>query len=227
MDVPHVVLATGSALAARRFWPAQPPADPGGARHRVYSPDDVMAGVPIAGSMLVFDDDDYYMGGVLAETLRRRGHPVTLVTPSPLVSAWTVNTLEQEKIQRQILEAGIEVVANANLPAVRPGEVDLACMFTDRVHTCAADAIVLVTARLPETGFHEALKPAIGSGALRSLTRIGDCNAPGTIAAAVFSGRRVAEDLDEPVSDLLPFRTEPVATERPLTMQRMRLRAAE
>ena len=65
----------------------------------------VLAGTAIEGSVAVFDDDDYYMGGVIAETLRRRGHDVTLVTPSPLVSAWTVNTLEQEKIQRQILEA--------------------------------------------------------------------------------------------------------------------------
>ncbi len=51
-------------------------------------------------------------------------------------------------------------------------------------------------------------KPGHG---IKSVTRIGDCIAPGTIAAAVFSGRRYAEDLDRPAStDLLAFRSEPL-----------------
>ncbi len=183
-----------------------------------------MAGVPIEGAVLVFDDDDYYMGGVLAETLRRRGHAVT---PAPLVSAWTVNTLEQEKIQRQILEAGIEVAANSNLAAVRAGSVELACVFTGRRTARAADAVVMVTARRPNSGLYEALAAHEGRGALRSLVRIGDCLAPGTVGNAVFSGRRAAESLDEPATDILAFRTEPAATERPLTPPRPALRAAE
>jgi len=43
---------------------------------------------------------------------------------------------------------------------------------------------------------------------IKSVTRIGDCLAPGTIAAAVYSGHRHARELDEPVPDGVPFRRE-------------------
>jgi hypothetical protein len=62
---------------------------------------------------------------------------------------------------------------------------------------------------------------------LRTLLRIGDCFQPGTIATAVFGGRRAAEGLDQPKADIIGFRTEPVATERPLSHATPRLRAAE
>lgn len=56
---------------------------------------------------MVYDDDHYYMGGVVAEKLRADGYDVTVVTPAPQVSAWTVNTLEVSKIQRRLIEQGI------------------------------------------------------------------------------------------------------------------------
>ena len=226
LGVPNVILATGATWRRDGFGRRNHKAIPAAAGVSVLTPDDVMGGRVITGSVLVFDDDDYYMGGVLAETLRLRGHEVTLVTPSPLVSAWTVNTLEQEKIQRRVLEAGIEVVANANLAAMRAGEVDLACVFTGRQHTRRADNVLLVTARTSDAALHDELMGQ-AAGALKSLVRIGDCMAPGTIAYAVFSGRRMAEALDEPASDRLPFRTEPVATEQPLRPASPWLRAAE
>ena len=226
LGVPNVILATGATWRRDGFGRRNHKAIPAAAGVSVLTPDDVMSSKAITGSVLVFDDDDYYMGGVLAETLRLRGHDVMLVTPSPLVSAWTVNTLEQEKIQRRVLEAGIEVVANANLAAMRAGEVDLACVFTGRQHTRRADNVLLVTARTSDAALHDELMGQ-AAGALKSLVRIGDCMAPGTIAYAVFSGRRMAEALDEPASDRLPFRTEPVATEQPLRPASPWLRAAE
>jgi dimethylamine/trimethylamine dehydrogenase len=227
METPTVILATGATwrrdgFGRRNHKPIS--AEPGSI---MLSPDDVMDGIAIAGPVVVFDDDDYYMGGVLAETLRKRGLEVTLVTPSALVSAWTVNTLEQEKIQRQVLEAGIDVVANSNLVAVRPGSVELACVFTDRRHVRPAAAVVLVTARRPRGELYEALAGRVGEGALRTLLRVGDCFQPGTIATAVFGGRRTAEGLDQPAEGILGFRTEPVATERPLRQRMADLRAAE
>ena len=61
---------------------------------RVLTPDDIMEGKLPTGPVVVFDDDHYYMGGVLAERLRRAGLEVTLVTPAELASIWTANTLE-------------------------------------------------------------------------------------------------------------------------------------
>ncbi len=51
------------------------------------------------GRVILYDDDHFYLGGVLAETLAQNGCDVTLVTPAPLVSYWTQFTLEQTKIQ--------------------------------------------------------------------------------------------------------------------------------
>ena len=40
------------------------------------------------------------------------------------------------------------------------------------------------------------------------ITRIGDCLAPATIAAAVYSGHLFARELDEPARDGAPFKRE-------------------
>ena len=57
---------------------------------------------PSGERILLFDDDHYYLGGVLAELLASEGKRVTLVTPEPRVSEWTVNTMEQERIHRRL-----------------------------------------------------------------------------------------------------------------------------
>jgi dimethylamine/trimethylamine dehydrogenase len=230
MDFANVIIATGSSWRRDGFGRRNHKAIAVLDGTRVLTPDDVMDGIPIEGSILVFDDDDYYMGGVVAETLRHRGHAVALATPSPLASAWTVNTLEQEKIQSQLLRSGIEILPNVNLAMIGRNEVSLACVFTGRLSTRAAANVVLVTARIPERRLYDDLTARMEageSGAVRTVTRIGDCIAPGTIAYAVFSGRRVAEELDEPKADILPFRTEPLAVDRPLTSGDLPQLAAE
>jgi dimethylamine/trimethylamine dehydrogenase len=63
------------------------------------------------------------------------------------------------------------------------------------------DGLVLVTARLP----NDALALELGA------TAIGDAYAPGTIATAVWDGRRYAEELDgDPPGDAVPYRREVV-----------------
>ena len=60
---------------------------PGLADAAVYTPDDVMARTEIAGPVVVYDDDNFYMGGVVAESLRARDIEVTLVTTAAVASA--------------------------------------------------------------------------------------------------------------------------------------------
>ncbi|MGE0566219.1 MAG: FAD-dependent oxidoreductase [Pseudolabrys sp.] len=116
LGVQRVVIATGAKWRRDGFGRNNHKAINFAAGTRIFTPDDVMSDVPIEGPVIVFDDDDFYMGGVVAETLKARGAgEVTLVTPNALASAWTVNTLEQAKIQRRLLESGIEVIANTNL----------------------------------------------------------------------------------------------------------------
>ena len=174
----------------------------------VLTPDDVLTGDhPLCRSgaaprrILVFDDDHYYLGGVLAELLAKVGHEVRLVTPAPLVSSWTAHTLEIGDIQRRVRAAGIIVDTSRVLLAVGTGEARTACAFTGAETSVPADAVLLVTARIPRDGLFLALEerrtewPARG---VRSVTCVGDAWAPTTIAGAVWAGRRYAEELDTP-----------------------------
>ena len=76
-----------------------------------------------APRVVVYDDDHYYLGGVLAELLRSEGFEVEIVTPAAQVSAWTVNTMEVDKIQRRLLLAGVTLRTSTALTAVGAGKV--------------------------------------------------------------------------------------------------------
>jgi len=155
-----------------------------GAGVQVLTPDDLLAGARPDGERIVlYDDDHYYMGGVLAELLAREGRHVTLVTPEPLASAWTVNTMEQMRTQRGLLESGVDVLVSRALVAAGGGRAVSACVFTDREQDHAADAVVLVTARLPRDDLAEGLGALAGTSSDGPAVRVvGDALSPGTIA---------------------------------------------
>ena len=210
-DFDHVAVATGARWRADgvgRFHTRPIALDPG---LPVLTPDDLMAGeLPQADRVVLFDDDHYYMGGVLAELLARAGRHVTLVTPAHCPSSWTTNTMEQHRIQRRLLELGVELVASHAVLATVDGGVRVGCVFTGRERELVAGAAVLVTARLPVDVVYQELiaRRADWAGAgLTTVKAVGDCLAPGTIAAAVWEGRRYAEELDEPDDrgDTIPF----------------------
>jgi dimethylamine/trimethylamine dehydrogenase len=175
----------------------------------LFTPDDVMDGREIEGPVVLYDDDHYYMGGVIAEKLRSQGLEVTLVTPAPLVSAWTVNTLEQSRIQRRLLEIGVQVRANEALVAFQEGEATLACAFTGTERSLKARSVVMVTARLQNDTLYENLlarSSEWSEAGIKTVDRVGDALAPGTIASAVFGGHRYARELDkQPCGDEVPF----------------------
>ncbi|MFP6744461.1 MAG: FAD-dependent oxidoreductase, partial [Alphaproteobacteria bacterium] len=195
----HVVVATGSQ------WRAD-----GGGRSNpmgvklsgevVVSPGDIMAGAEVPGPVVVFDDDGYYMAALMAEKLRAVGHDVTLVTTEGTVAAWTANTLEQRYNQARIIEAGIGIVSLQNLVSFDGESVELACIYTDRRSHRTCDTVVLVTARNPDDGLYQALMAdpdGLAASGIKTVTAIGDCYAPGTIAAAVYAGHQYARELDE------------------------------
>ncbi|MGE0120936.1 MAG: FAD-dependent oxidoreductase [Dongiaceae bacterium] len=207
----HVVLATGASWrrdgAGRSSFAAIPGAD----GPQVFTPDDLLAGREIPGPVLVLDDDPYYMGGVAAEELRRRGQSVILVTPNGLVSEWTVGSQEQPYIQARLIEAGVEIIVSHRLAAIGDGEMELACAFTGRPRTIAARSVLLVTIRRPDDGLYRELMAdpqGLAAAGIKSVARIGDCLVPGTIAAAVHDGHRHAREFDAPSPAAVPFRRE-------------------
>tara|TARA_Y100000746_G_scaffold101093_1_gene86201 strand:+ start:1426 stop:3456 length:2031 start_codon:yes stop_codon:yes gene_type:complete len=166
---------------------------------KVFSPDDIMAGIELKGPVVVFDDDHFYMGGAISEKLRRDGCEVTLVTPAAEVSSWTHNTLDQHAVQKQLMELGVRIVTTHNLNVIRSNAVDLSCVYTGTSKTLDCSATVLVTMRQPVDDLWQAYP---------DLIRIGDVLSPSTIAAAVYSGHLFARELGESNVGNVPFRRE-------------------
>jgi dimethylamine/trimethylamine dehydrogenase len=208
---PRVVLATGcrwrkDGVGRQHYRPI-----PGSEQGHVVAPESVMARVELTGPIVVYDDEHFYLGGVLAEKLRVEGHEVAIVTPALQVSLWTENTLEQGHVQRRLVELGVEIITQRRLEAIGADQVDLSCLVTGRRETRAAGSVVLLTGRLPEEALYQSLMAepeALGEAGIASVTRIGDCLAPATIAAAVYAGHRYARELDAPAEEGAPFARE-------------------
>jgi dimethylamine/trimethylamine dehydrogenase len=164
----------------------------------VLTPDDIMAGAEVRGPVVIYDDDHYYMGGLLAEELRRTGHQVSLVTPAGYVSAWGIRTHEQQRTQTRLLELGVTIFTGHILAGTGGGAAEIACAYTGRRHEVAAASVVSVTARLPNDTLYNEL---VAHGGATDITRIGDCLAPGTIAHAVYAGHRFAREIDDGAVD--------------------------
>ena len=166
----------------------------------VITPDEILAGAEPDGPVVVYDDDHYYIGGVIAEKLRRDGLDVTLVTPANEISTWTRHTEEQYRIQQRILDVGIFIETGSTLSNVAPDHVVLESIHTGNTTEIEAATVVMATSRTPQDGLYHSLVDRI------AIDRIGDCLAPGTIATAVYSGHKFARELDASVPGPVPFR---------------------
>ena len=197
----YVVLATGSrwrddGLGSHGYQPAKLN---GGVS--ALTPDDLLAGADPDGPVAIYDDEHYFMGGALAERLLTRGRMVTLITPDSRISSWTAMTDEQHFIQARLLDAGLEPILNHRLVAATRESLTLACVYTGRMRQRYFGTLILVTGRLPERSLHDDLQAepeALQAAGIRSVTRIGDCLAPSSVADAVHAGHRYARELDAP-----------------------------
>ena len=178
----------------------------------VFTPDDVMDGAEPSGHVVIFDDDHYYMGGVMAEALVQKGCSVTLITPAAYVSEWTLNTLEQHEIHRRLAQMGVQIELNRGVIAIGKDHVETKCMFTDETRALACDAVLLVSSRVENNKVYNDLKQREAEWAdagIKTVKLIGDANAPGPIAWATYAGHRYARELDgADIADALPFRRE-------------------
>ena len=192
----HVVIATGASWQADgRGLYHQRSLDLAAPAERIFTPDDIMAGRFPAGPTVIFDDDHYYMANVIAELLRHREIPVTIITPETVLSAWSENTGEFGRVQSRMMELGVECITSHGLVSFDGERVEIECEYSGRIKDLPAQAVVMVTLRQPNDELYQTLVQS--SDALDfSLTRIGDCEAPAIIAAAVYSGHRYARELD-------------------------------
>jgi dimethylamine/trimethylamine dehydrogenase len=206
---PHVLLATGATWrrdGVGRYLSQPIPGDA-----KIFTPDDLMNGKLPTGKVLIYDDDHYYMGSVLAELLAENGCEVTLLTPAPSISYWTQFTLEQNRIHKRLQALNVTLLPSHFLASLNLTTVTVSNVLTAAESVLPCDAVVLITDRLPNDALYHELKPALDEGKLKSLRLIGDAEAPNIIAQAVFSGHLAAQEFDEVIDpDATPFKVERV-----------------
>ena len=210
--IEHVALATGSRWRADGVsrYHVVPPSNDNSIE--VQTPDDLMDGKLPSGKIALFDDDHYYMGGVIAELLAENGCEVTLITPAARVSEWTVNTLEQGAIHARLARLGVDIRLNRALTGIADGAVETACVYSGKTEALAADAVVMVASRRGNDALWQSLsgrEQEWQAAGIKTIKLIGDAQMPAPIAWATYAGHRYARELDKPdIGDDLPFRRE-------------------
>jgi dimethylamine/trimethylamine dehydrogenase len=194
----RVVIATGARWTRSLYSPLELPVGEL-AGPDVYTPDDIAAGVALAGPVVVFDFDNYYMGSVIAEHLARTVDSVTYVTPAGHASAWAIMTNEQPQVHRALATAGVEVLTLSRIIALAGGEASVAHLFTGAERRLPCGSLVIVGVRRARDELYQALRAReveFAAAGIISVDRIGDALAPGAIVHAVHSGHRYARELD-------------------------------
>lgn len=186
----HVLLATGARWRADGVGRTRLTEIPGFAGNSL-TPDELMAGSPIDGPIVIYDDDHYYMANALAADLAARGHAVHLVSPQPTIAPWMGHTLEQPRMIAELLAAGVRMSPNATAVAWQGDRLALCRSDTgEELAVIPARTLVMVGTRLPDPALSIALEQL---GVRHRL--LGDAECPGTMQGAVFSGHRHAREI--------------------------------
>ena len=145
----HVGIAVGAEWRAGgrgcfRFEPMD-----GYPHERMISPDAVLDGASVEGPVVVYDDDHFYLGGLIAEKLRLEGLDVLLVTSAACLSPETEGTLEQGRIQTRALELGVELLVSHKVTGFDGDTVMIRCAYSGKALTRPCRTLVPVTSRKP------------------------------------------------------------------------------
>jgi dimethylamine/trimethylamine dehydrogenase len=213
----RIVIATGARWTRSLYSPLEIPIGRLDG-DEIYTPDDIAAGNLPNGKVLVFDFDNYYMGGVIAEYLSEQGNKVEYATPAGHASAWTIMTNEQPYVHQALFNHGIEVHTQMLLENYIDGSASMKNIFTSEAREIDVDSVVIVGLRLPENKLFDQLlaeNDAVQAGGIKSVDRIGDALAAGALVHAVYSGHEYARNLDTTDQDRVLLRDLPIVEIEP------------
>lgn len=196
----RIVIATGAkwrrdGVGRAHYWPIE-----GTDKSHVITPDDIMDGCAVRGPVVIYDSDGSYMGNVIAEKLCQQGHQVTIVTPAAETAGYLVLTMEQRKVILRMMELGVDIVRLKQLELIEDNAIRLSCVYGGNTVTLEAACVVMVAGRLPCDDLYHAVmarSEEFEDAGIKSVDRIGDCEAPSIIATAVHSGHLYARELDQ------------------------------
>ncbi len=209
-DAGHVVLATGCHWRRDGYGRSCGSPIPGFADNpRVFTPDDLMDGRLPAGRVVILDDDGFYLASVLAELLHRHGCEVTWLTADDNLAPWSNHTLDYRHIRKRIAKLGIRTLVSNAVVGYAGTTLTVENVWDHERSELGCDAVISITSRLPHDGLYQDLllrETEWTDAGIRSVRCIGDAEAPGLIAHAVYAGHRYARELEEPATGDVPFK---------------------
>jgi dimethylamine/trimethylamine dehydrogenase len=165
------------------------------------------------GPVVVFDFDNYYLAGAIAEQLAGQSGGVTYVTTAGNASAWTFMTNELPLVHRALTKAGVPIHTLKRVTAFDGESVAIADVYTGTETRLPCKSLVLVGIRKPNDDLYLALSAHasdLKKAGIATVTCIGDCHAPGAIVHAVYSGHRYAREFESTPTDVPYSRDFPV-----------------
>jgi len=200
LDIDNVFVATGARWRRDGVGRSRRKTLAGLEHVQVLTADDIMAGEsPVPGPVIVYDDEQGYVGGVIAQQLASAGHAVSIVTAASVVSPFTETTLEQKRVQRGLVVSGVGIYTNKSISHITAQGVVVECAYGGPASALDCVCLVLVTERESASSLYEELKALQSNNAKAAgmqLLLLGDALAPGLIADAVFAGHQAAEEFE-------------------------------
>jgi dimethylamine/trimethylamine dehydrogenase len=183
----------------------------------IYTPDDLAGGIVPEGPVLIYDFDNYYLGGVIAEYLAIQGLDVAYATPAGHASAWTIMTNEQPLVHQALHKHHVSINTQSLLTGFDGEQAMLNNIFTGKEQMLAVRSVILVGLRLPNDKLFQNVmsrSEEFADFGIKSVDRIGDVLAAGALVHAVYSGHAYAQQLDQ-ADNSLYLRDIPVADYAP------------
>jgi len=209
-----VIVSTGSKWATTAIDPHSHEAIDGAnaGRPNVLTPEQILVDGkrPTGPDVVLYDTDGAFVATALAEELARTGHRVRIVTPFPVVSPVSDDTMEGLYLRPALREAGITSSVSTSITRVADGHVS--CVRDGEAVEFAADSVVLVTQRVPEQELYLQLRARdseLAEHDIRAIHRVGDCVAPRILLDTVFDGHRLAREFDAGGDPEVPLRVLP------------------
>ena len=216
-----VVIATGSRWSEDGMGADSHAAIPGADASLAHclTPEQVMAGKPVGERVVVIDGDSHFTGLAMAELLADQGKQVTVVTDAGYVAEYGAYTMELGNNKRMMYEKKIAEFTNHWAERVEPGKLTLFYLYRDsadfydlgngrfgrregtETFDVACDSLVLVSARVPNSGLYKELKARASEwpeNDIQAIYRVGDCVAPQQLNNVMFGAHRLAREFDSP-----------------------------
>ncbi|MER6531066.1 FAD-dependent oxidoreductase [Streptomyces sp. NPDC001508] len=205
-----VVVATGSRYSRAGLSPydRRPMDFLSALGERLLTPEDVLeAGKPVGERVVIIDTDGYFVGPGLAEYLAKDGHAVTVVTPAEALGHYTKFTMEYRRLMLDLETLDVDIRTGSTVTGATSNGLQV--LSHGKTSDQAVDSVILVGQREAQSGLYRELKGRSAQWAengIEAVYRIGDCVRPNFIADAVFSGHRLAREIDSPSpAQPLPF----------------------